>query len=1586
MNRLVVLTLLFVSLSTGWSSAHAETASEVQELHWNVYLKNWQVLGPLPKPDQSASGLDVKFVENEANLRAGDAFFYDSRLYVWQSTDYHAIPIRNAFRTFGQEGYNAVAYAFTEIHSPVEQKAVLSVGYDDHFRAWLNGEPVGSGEDNSSAIIDQSLHEVTLRQGTNSLLIKVGQNVRGWEVLARLLPPGLDEPLLVVRAENSPNPSKLPPIRVEFLDRQQQVQAVHYTSGGRPGSRVGGSGAYYPLYAPLPSPQPTFVRYVVEGDGYAPTPQTVPWQQARSKETRLRMLSDRPLELVVVDGKSGEPLKNAEVWMKDKRLATDSDASGKITLPDLDPIDHQCWIVARGYAVERVALKWPRTAQRVELQPGGKSLKGRVLDPSGKPVPGVRITSNVSDAYSPTTVSDENGEYELYGFPESLSSLRPQFKARGYIPFPYTQVALPGNETTYDAILQPGATIQGVVTHQTTGQPLANVKLNVGEDRFGSTNSIEATTDAQGRYTLFGVPVGGCVIHAISPQHAPSVKTTVARAGTATSLDFQLLEGTPVTGRVVDHEGKPLSNVWLVTDTWNEYRVFNRETRTNANGEFTLPHMPSSPAEVDILKQGYISIRNHVFRGGDSSMIQMKPQVDYTFRITDASNGGVIPGLSISIGRLWSGNPQYHWSTSEWETSRYYNSSTGIFTVTIDEPEQAQIAYRFRASGYQEKEFQLPAEHKASQEFEIELEKAEVFAGRVVEAESQRPVVGAKVCLITPSDRFRADHYVNYRSAWQYLGDGQYSGVVQTTDSRGDFHLTPPVHPETALLITRQDGSFHFVPRFKTLVEAHQQSQEPLQVPMPKAASLSGQVLIGDEPVIGGEVKVHWEYPASFPNDLREMFGVGGQVKTDSEGRFHFPALGAGRYAVRRVFTHQMGRYSTSQYLDSTHVELTAGRNAEVTLNRPPGVNVRGRAVTNGGEPLHRCLITVAAGNDRYTTVEMAHTDENGEFEVPHLAPGRYRFQATHYAPGSSMSADFTGIAIVDVESTSNDPVLITMNAAVRSEPQREPVRELLAGTLPHAVELPGTETQAASRLSDYQGKVVVFYSASRWTFSSKEVLEKLKELGELPDVHLVTLYSGTLEDFETVTGQSDIEIPGRVVCSDGEGGHPVLSHLPLGLNHAVVIGSDGKLATEIIPLTSFDVSAIATIKTEPDQTSTSRLTIKIDVPDGQMGPLNSELSLQAINAEGTQVDAAEYRMNGETREVDWNFLTPGVTKIQATFAAPGIERQEQELSMLAAENEITFRASAPNRITGSIDSAQVSRSLEGMQVRLYGWTPQGQLPLTTDARVNKVGEFAIPCYPGSYYFSFVPLNELVISEGAQSVTVAEGSDPEPQLLTAVPAVDVVVQVSLDDGTPAVGAHVTGSQGVEARTDAAGRATISSVRTDGISELWAWYDQEYGSTTIDQPTAGEVFEIVIGQRPGQAVSSTEPKGRILPVVAVTKSDGEQIEWPGEQRSRIVVIGDLWRLDTRQLIDRAMKRAAEQGIGLEILSTDRSPSVISEWSERLAGKNAVIYVLNASHLEVGAQWILYPEARAFIVDEENRISEQLSKGNQPVGSP
>ena len=82
-------------------------------------------------------------------------------------------------KTFGRIDY-CCAYLRTIVYSPTEQTAHIELAVDDYIRAWLNGKPASG--------------EITLRQGTNVLMLKVGDHGGGWNFMCRLTQPN-GEPL-----------------------------------------------------------------------------------------------------------------------------------------------------------------------------------------------------------------------------------------------------------------------------------------------------------------------------------------------------------------------------------------------------------------------------------------------------------------------------------------------------------------------------------------------------------------------------------------------------------------------------------------------------------------------------------------------------------------------------------------------------------------------------------------------------------------------------------------------------------------------------------------------------------------------------------------------------------------------------------------------------------------------------------------------------------------------------------------------------------------------------------------------------------------------------------------------------------------------------------------------------------------------------------------------------------------------------------------------------------------------------------------------------------------------------------------------
>ena len=86
------------------------------------------------------------------------------------------------------EGH-CVAYLRTRVWSPVAQAARLELGSDDGIKAWLNGRVVHSNNAWRSLVAGEDQVAVTLRQGWNSLMLKVNQGGGGWGACARFRAP-----------------------------------------------------------------------------------------------------------------------------------------------------------------------------------------------------------------------------------------------------------------------------------------------------------------------------------------------------------------------------------------------------------------------------------------------------------------------------------------------------------------------------------------------------------------------------------------------------------------------------------------------------------------------------------------------------------------------------------------------------------------------------------------------------------------------------------------------------------------------------------------------------------------------------------------------------------------------------------------------------------------------------------------------------------------------------------------------------------------------------------------------------------------------------------------------------------------------------------------------------------------------------------------------------------------------------------------------------------------------------------------------------------------------------------------------------
>lgn len=157
----------------------------------------WLVLGPIAVTVDSAENvpeeIQVKAFETDylhaAELVAaqrGQTVSIENKNYEWKAVPSTGASV-NLDEIFNHADYSA-AYAWNVIESDQEKKLLLGVGSDDGIRIWINGELVHNRWIGRALTPDEDLVPVTLRKGTNQILLKVQDLQMDWGFSCRVLP------------------------------------------------------------------------------------------------------------------------------------------------------------------------------------------------------------------------------------------------------------------------------------------------------------------------------------------------------------------------------------------------------------------------------------------------------------------------------------------------------------------------------------------------------------------------------------------------------------------------------------------------------------------------------------------------------------------------------------------------------------------------------------------------------------------------------------------------------------------------------------------------------------------------------------------------------------------------------------------------------------------------------------------------------------------------------------------------------------------------------------------------------------------------------------------------------------------------------------------------------------------------------------------------------------------------------------------------------------------------------------------------------------------------------------------------------
>ncbi|MBS0659634.1 MAG: carboxypeptidase regulatory-like domain-containing protein [Verrucomicrobia bacterium] len=599
---------------------------------WHTFLGPWEVSGPHEKRADGQAGLAADYLGGEAAAsQPGCAAWTETGPTSWGGS---AI-------MFSSKA-DRVSYARLRFLSPKAQPAVLALGADDGIAAFLNGRQVYASTEISNIYLDHYRVPVTLLAGENVLLLKVENWAGPSGALARLLPPtGMAPPAVEVRAVDAVTElgdAHLPRLRLEFLDGWGRSLGQAVTDGFRTMSRrpqdfVNTGGWRWYGTVPAGTARLRLGAETRNASGVTSVfhQEEVSWPSAKPLEFGgpvleasgvVRGLDATGLgDVHFFDQRNGQPLPatvrpDGTFVLRGLRLTGDSTIT----------------VAAAGHLPANLRLRPPYTEPlNISLRPGGRSLRGVVRGPDRAPIAGAVVTARgrngrVVDSF----VTGPSGAFGLGGLEQQIATVVVTADADRYLPLDATaQLGPPSSEAAEPKDLQlalrPGATVRGEVRSKEAGEALPGVVLFSREREDGP--GVAAHSDREGKFRLSGIAAGKATVFALSPDRAPAALEVETDLGRESQVGVALSAGKPITGRILDPQGKPIRGAVAYIRSWKGVSsLLQRTCRSDLQGRFEIPHMPADPCEIEFLATGFQTVVREGLKGGDVIDVVLTPR------------------------------------------------------------------------------------------------------------------------------------------------------------------------------------------------------------------------------------------------------------------------------------------------------------------------------------------------------------------------------------------------------------------------------------------------------------------------------------------------------------------------------------------------------------------------------------------------------------------------------------------------------------------------------------------------------------------------------------------------------------------------------------------------------------------------------------------------------------------------------------------------------------------------------------------------------------------------------------------------
>ncbi len=653
--------------------------------------------------------------------------------------------------------------------------------------------------------------------------------------------------------------------------------------------------------------------------------------------------------------------------------------------------------VAAGVPTSKEAQLGVRDDAKPDLA-AGRTMLVHVLGPDGRPMSGVKIHRGVwTRKRIPNRnmkyVSDENGEARV-DVPKGVYIFRLWARAKGHVPlFAHWEEEEKPEESLppeFTVRLQTGTVIGGIVRN-TDGQPIKGVSVDVMLERGGQVEGRTTPdmwlsegetpiTDAEGRWTLDNIPPSLDLNLRLKFTHPDYVSDREwgesqdhqgvdLKALRSRKATISMRGGLLATGIVSDPQGNPVPGAVVVRGDDPYMEVGSQEVRTDEQGRYQFPPLPSGPLNITVMAQGWMPTLRKVEIGPGMKPFDfhLEPGKDVRIRFVDSA-GMPVPGVYVGIDKWRGGKSLYNHRHPDVIDTRIPGEAdqNGLFRWSWA-PGDA-VTYQFYKDGFVRHEATLAA---STGEHIVTLSQVLRISGKVTDAATGRPIANVTAIPVAESAPGRL---FTERNGLRTFTDGTY------TIEGGRYHA------DTSYRVRIEAAGYRSALSDAVRPGTPSTTRDFQLVP---AESLEGRVIDGQgNPVKDARVYLATSSQLLMNNVWENDDGVGPfqRLVTSSEGRFAFPA--------------QFERYTIVAVHDFGYAEVTHESNqqpGELVLKK--WAKIEGRLLQSG-QPVpetwvrFQTLRLLGGVSPRIQDRMVVKTDRTGHFLFSRVPPIKGSLQA----------------------------------------------------------------------------------------------------------------------------------------------------------------------------------------------------------------------------------------------------------------------------------------------------------------------------------------------------------------------------------------------------------------------------------------------------------------------------------------------------------------------------------------------------------------------------------------------------------------